>query len=189
MSRTTLLLSGACGSGKTAAMRAMALSSPGETAVIDIDLVYTMVDPNYAIPFPEAERFWSLARRQCVRLAEGYFATGFVLVVIGGNAIYQRDRLNTMLPSLLKLSEVHHVTLDPAPDIIRERIAARAHPFDATKPPEWIDGHVRYMREHYETWTARIDNSDLTPDETARAIREAIRAGSGRLDAPFLDGS
>ncbi len=44
----TILLSGACGAGKTSAMQLMRrhlLPTLGETAIIDVDRVYTMVDP------------------------------------------------------------------------------------------------------------------------------------------------
>lgn len=188
MDRKTILLSGACGSGKTSAMRLMRqrfLPVLGETAVIDVDLVYMMVDPDYSIPFPEAEAYWSLARSQCALLTRSYFASGFEVVVIEGNSVYQKDRLNAILLPLLQVSEVYHVTLDPSPEAIKDRIAARRHPHDTNKTPEWIDGHIRYMREYYEEWTARIDNSALTPTETVDAIYDAVRSNKGRLSGRF----
>jgi shikimate kinase len=188
MARKTIFLSGACGCGKTAAMQLMRrhlLPVLGETAVIDVDGVYTMVDPDYSVPFPEAEVYWSLARRQCVVLATSYFACGFEVVVIGGNSVYQKDRLNENLERLLEVSEVYHVTLDPSPEVIKQRIQARDHALDNIKTPEWIDAHVRYMREYYEDWTARIDNSALSPDETVQAIYEAVLSNKGRLTQRF----
>jgi hypothetical protein len=188
MSRTTLFLSGACGSGKTAAMRVMrrhALPVFGETAVLDVDHVYTMVDPDYSIPFPEAERYWSLARRQCAVLAASYVENGFNLVVIGGNSVYQKDRLNEVLDGLLPVSQVYHITLDPSLEVIQARIRARAHPSDDLKTPDWIESHVRYMRGQYEEWSARIDNSALTPSETALAICDTVLSGKGRLACRF----
>lgn len=184
----TLFLSGACGSGKTAAMRLMRpyfLPLLGETAAIDVDHVYTMVDPDYSIPFPEAEAYWSLARQQSALLATSYFASGFEVVLIGGNSLYQKDRLNEILDGLLAASEVHHVTLDPSPEAIKQRIRARRHPSDDIKTPEWIESHVRYMRQYYEAWTARIDNTALSPAETARAIGDAVLSGKGRLVQKF----
>jgi hypothetical protein len=157
----------------------------GETAVIDVDHVYTMVDPDFSIPFPEAETYWSLARRQCVLLAKTYLSSGFGVAVIGGNSLYQRNRLNEILEVLLEVSAVYHVTLDPDPEVIKGRILARSSPEDGTKTPEWIEAHVRYMREYYEPWTARIDNSLLSPDETVRAIHRAILENRGRLTQLF----
>jgi adenylylsulfate kinase-like enzyme len=114
----TILLSGACGAGKTSAMglmRRQLLPRLGETAAIDVDRVYMMVDPDYAISFPEAEAYWSLARRQCALLATSYLTSGFGVAVIGGNSLYQKDRLNEILETLLEVSEVYHVTLDADP--------------------------------------------------------------------------
>jgi thymidylate kinase len=188
MARKTVLLSGACGAGKTSAMRLIRrhlLPILGETAVIDVDHVYMMVDPDYSIPFPEAETYWSLARRQCALLAKTYLCSGFGAAVIGGNSIYQKDRLNEMLEMLLEVSEVYHLTLDPDPEVIKRRILARSSPEDGMKTPEWIDAHVCYMREHYEPWTACIDNSSLSPDETVQAIHRAILENRGRLKQLF----
>jgi hypothetical protein len=188
MPRRTILLSGACGSGKTSAMRLMRHHLQpllGKSAVIDVDLVYTMVDPDYSIPFPEAEANWSLARRQCALLARSFFESGFEAVVIGGNSVYQKDRLNEILDTLLEFSEIYHVTLDPNPEEIKQRILSRSHLFDQTKTPEWIDGHVRYMMEYYEDWTARIDNSALSPGETVHAICDAVLSNQGRLFERF----
>jgi hypothetical protein len=186
--RKTVLLSGACGAGKTTAMRLIRrhfLPTLGETAVIDVDQVYTMVDPDYSIPFPEAESYWSLARRQCALLAHAYLSGGFGLVVIGGNSLYQKDRLNEILGALLAVSAVYHLTLDPDPEVIQRRIQARRSPLDAQKTPEWIDQHVRYMRAYYEPWTARIDNSALSPEETVQAIQRTILEDRGRLTQQF----
>ena len=70
-------------------------------------------------------------------------------------------------------------------EALKQRILARSHPTDDSKTPEWIDGHVCYMREYYEEWTARIDNSDLSPDETVQAIWDAVRSQKGRLTGRF----
>src|ERR1051326_3679182 len=173
MDRKTVLLRGACGAGKTSAMRLIRRHLRpvlGEIAVIDVDHVYMMVDPDYSIPFPEAETYWSLARRQCALLAKAYLSSGFGAAVIGGNSLYQKDRLNEILEILLEVSAVYHLTLDPDPEVIKRRIPGRSSPEDETKTPEWIETHVRYMRDYYEPWTARIDNSLLSPDETVQAI-------------------
>jgi hypothetical protein len=147
------------------------------------------VDPDYSIPFPEAEAYWSLARQQSAVLAASYFANGFGVVVIGGNSVYQTDRLNEILDPLLEVSEVYHVTLDPSPEAIKQRIRARSHPLDAIKTPEWIESHVRYMRQYYEDWTARIDNSALSPAETVQAIGDVVLSGQGRLLRRFSRGA
>jgi thymidylate kinase len=188
MEPKTVLLSGACGAGKTTTMRLIRrhfLPTLGETAVIDVDQVYTMVDPDYSISFPEAETYWRLARRQCAGLAQAYYSSGFGVVVIGGNSLYQKDRLNEILEPLLGVSAVYHFTLDPAPAVIQRRIRARSSPVDGVKTPEWIEQHVRYMRAYYEPWTTCIDNSSLSPDETVQALHQAIGENKGRLTQLF----
>jgi deoxyadenosine/deoxycytidine kinase len=105
--------------------------------------------------------------------------------VIGGNSVYQKERLNEILGTLLEVSEIHHVTLDADPEVIKQRILARNEALDDIKTPEWVDSHVRYMRDHYEAWTARIDNSALSPDETVKAIYHAVLCNKGRLTQRF----
>jgi hypothetical protein len=53
------------------------------------------------------------------------------------------------------------------------------------KTPEWIDAHVRYMRGHYEAWTARVNYTALSPDETVQAILDVVLSNRGRLTQSF----
>jgi hypothetical protein len=69
--------------------------------------------------------------------------------------------------------------------VIQRRILARGSSDDEMKTPEWIDSHVRYMRGYYEAWTARIDNSSLSVDETVQAIYQAVLDNEGRLTQRF----
>jgi hypothetical protein len=99
-------------------------------------------------------------------------------VFIGGNGWHTPDDgLNDMIGLLATVSDVYHVTLDPEPAEIQRRVAARG----ADHGPEWLAEHVDWMRERYRHWTCRIDNTSLTPEETAAEIAARIATGDGRV--------
>ena len=126
----TILLSGACGSGKSTLMtlgyRAV---EPhwGPTATIDTDTILMMVDPRWGLDYEE--RRLDLAGYQCGLLAESFLTTGFACVIIGGNGLYTPEEINDLVALLLRLGEVYHVTLDPS---LAERGAA-SRPAAATR--------------------------------------------------------
>lgn len=65
--RRTILLSGACGSGKTSiaqlGYRRLA-ASWGPTATLDTDTLYLMVDPHWALPYDERRNALVLRQRR-----------------------------------------------------------------------------------------------------------------------------
>ncbi|MFI8291485.1 NUDIX domain-containing protein [Streptomyces sp. NPDC085614] len=82
--------------------------------------------------------------------------------------------------------DVRHVLLAPDETILRERIQRRT---PDGSPPEEIDGVRRWSVEHIEPYRAArdgwlgedafvVDNSGLTPEETARVVADAVRAGT-----------
>lgn len=177
----TLLLSGACGSGKTTLLtlgfRAWH-ERFGPTATFDTDTLLMMVDPRWELTHDE--RRIDLMYEQCALLAESFHRTGgFDWLVIGGNALHTPDEINPLLVRLLDMGRVFHVTLDPTIVEIERRIASRG----GDKTSEWLDAHVRWMRERYAEWTCRIDNTNTTPLETLRSIAERTNGGEGRITA------
>lgn len=178
----TILLSGACGAGKTSIAK---LGYPrlsalwGPTAALDTDTLFMMVDPHWELPYEE--RRARLVLRQVGLLAGSFLDAGFETMLVLGNALHSPDGLDLFLPALLERGDVFHITLDPSLDEIVRRVAARGD--DRTF--EWLDTHVDWMRAGYERWTCRIDNTALTPDETAERIATEIARGCGRLTAPF----
>ena len=178
----TILLSGACGSGKTtiAQLGYRRLSAAwGPTATLDTDTLYGMVDPHWELPYEERRN--DLVPVQVGLLASSFLDAGFATMLVLGNALHTPADLEVFLPALLARGDVFHVTLDPSLDEIVRRVEARG----ADKTPEWLDSHVSWMRERYEPWTCRIDNSALTPLQTVERIAAELRRGCGRLTRRF----
>ncbi|MEU5982716.1 NUDIX domain-containing protein [Streptomyces sp. JL2001] len=82
--------------------------------------------------------------------------------------------------------EVRHVLLAPDETILRQRILRRT---PDGSPPEEIDGVRRWSYDRIEPYRAArdgwlgedayvVDNSALTPEETARVVADAVRAGA-----------
>lgn len=178
----TILLSGACGSGKTSIAQLghrRLTASWGPTATLDTDTLFTMVDPHWELPYEE--RRGLLVLRQVGLLASSFLDDGFATMLILGNALHTGEELDVFLPALLERGDVFHVTLDPSIEEIVRRVAARG----GDKTPEWLATHVEWMRERYEPWTCRIDNSSLSPSETVDLLTSQIARGCGRLTGTF----
>lgn len=178
----TILLSGACGAGKSsiALLGYRRLSAAwGPTATLDTDTLYGMVDPHWELPYEERRN--DLVPHQVGLLASSFLEAGFATMLVLGNALHTPSELDVFLPALLERGDVFHVTLDPSLEEIVRRVAARG----GDKTPEWLATHVAWMRDRYEPWTCRIDNSTLTPSQTVDRIAEEIDGGCGRLTGTF----
>lgn len=73
--------------------------------------------------------------------------------------------------------DVFHFTLDPSLEIIVRRVEGRG----GDKTEDWLETHVAWMREKYESWTSVIDNSAISPEETASLIAARVATGEGLL--------
>lgn len=179
----TILLSGACGSGKSTLMslgyrRLAALWGP--TATVDTDTILTMVDPMWELV--DEERHLDLAGYQCWLLAKSFLTAGFECVIIGGNGLHTPEEgLNDMVTLLLSVGEVYHVTLDPALAEIKRRAAKRGRELS----PGSLAEQVERMQASYRQWTCRIDNTSKSPEATLAEIAERIGRGEGRLTGPI----
>ncbi|MEX1009266.1 MAG: AAA family ATPase [Acidimicrobiia bacterium] len=176
----TILLSGACGSGKSTLMnlgyRALERHL-GPTAVIDTDTVLMMVDPRWELS--HEERRLDLAGYQCFLLARSFLDAGFQCVIIGGNGLHTPDEINDLIALLLDVGDVFHVTLDPALTEIQSRVANRG----GDQTPEWLADHVQWMRARYRSWTCCIDNTELSPEATIAQVAERTAGGEGKVIA------
>ena len=177
----TILLSGACGSGKSTLMTlGYRAFEPhwGPTATIDTDTILMMVDPRWELD--DEERRLELAGYQCGLLAESFLTTGFACVIIGGNGLHTPEEINDLVALLLRLGEVYHVTLDPSLAETQRRVATRG----GDQTPEWLAAHVEWMRARYRSWTCRIDNTQLDPEAALAEIARRTSCGEGRLTGP-----
>jgi hypothetical protein len=173
---------GACGVGKTSAlarMRPVLGPRVGEVAVIETDTVYMMIDPAWEIEDKAA--YLAYTGVLTARIVSEFVHAGYDWIAVGSNGLQDRASVDAFVELLPSGVSVHHLMLDPEIPVVQGRIARRAHPFDRAKSPEWIARNVEWMRGHLGDWNARLDNSDLTVDETVEAIYAAVRRGEGKL--------
>ena len=179
----TILLSGPIGSGKSTilSLGAQALRRYwGRTAVIDTDVLVMMVDPRWELS--DEERRYDLSGWQAWLLADSFLSSGFDTVVIASNGPHRpHGGLNELIGLLLGAGNVHHVTLDPSDEVIRQRLAERG----STLSSDELAGHLGSMRASYGDWTCRIDNSRLSPLDTVAEISARIASGEGLLTGPI----
>ncbi|MFC9687250.1 hypothetical protein ACFTSF_01815 [Kribbella sp. NPDC056951] len=174
---TTVFLSGSAGSGKTTVLRLshdLKLSTWGRTAAIDTDQLFLMVDPHWDLPYDDART--ALALRQAAQLTQSFFSADYENVLIAGNAIHDAIDLNPVIPDLLQLGRVFHLTLDPSEEAILQRTAA-----DADRSPAHLISDLQHQRVKRCPWSAPIDNSTLTPLETLQKIAHLVQAGEGEI--------
>lgn len=117
------------------------------------------------------------------RTAAEFFEHGFHWVVVGSNGLQDRSQIDAFLAHVPTDIDAFHLFLDPSPTAVEQRIAARDHPIDALKTPQWIAKNVSWMRSYHSPESARIDNSDLDIEQTIEAIYSAVMAGAGLVRA------
>ena len=178
----TILLSGACGAGKTTLMtlgyRALERHL-GATATIDTDTILMMVDPRWELT--HEERRLDLAGYQSWLLVKTFLADGFDTVILGGNGLHTPEEINELVERLVEVGDVFHVTLDPDLGEIERRVAERG----GDKTNDWLAEHVGWMKAKYGDWTCRIDNTSLSPEDTVVELAARIERGEGRVTGPL----
>lgn len=185
-----VIVSGACGVGKSETLQSMRRSlgeRVADVAVLETDHFYMIIDPHWDIPYDEAKRYHELSGFLLQQTARHLARKGFDWVAIGSNGLSEESHAREFAePFRSDGSAVHHVTLDPGPETLTERMALRIqthnYAVDAMKTPEWLTSQLEWFRNHYGPWTSVIDNSSLTPSETAIAIYDAVQNGEGRLE-------
>jgi predicted kinase len=164
------VITGPIASGKSTLALAVAreLEAAGvRTAVIDLDLVYEMLDPGRAAKDDQAK--WSHARRLAARLTDALLAED-TAVVVEGDFLTTTERLE-FVAALTSPVHPRFVTLRVSFDIALQR--ARAD------PTRGLSQDPTFLREHYETTATAIrqaPSTDLTLDTGMTGISEAAAA-------------
>jgi AAA domain-containing protein len=186
--KRVVVISGAIGVGKSETLRSMRetlIDVVGEVAVLESDQFYMMIDPHWTCPPDRIERYYEVSGWLLQQTALGFLRSGFSWVAIASNGHWkQRSARELLQPFPLENAGVHHITLDPGEDILRQRITQRSkaagRAVDEQKVAEAVD-MLRKVRQALGTWTHVVDNSQLTPEATVRAIHEAIDHGHGLM--------
>lgn len=179
----TVFLSGPAGSGKTTILQLShdeKLAIWGRTAAIDTDQLFLMVDPHWDLPYDDAST--ALVLRQCVSLAESFFGADYENVLIAGNSIHDAIDLNPVIPDLLRLGRVFHLSLDPTEEAVLRRTSG-----DPDRSPAHLMNDLHNLRAKRSPWSAPVDNSNLSPLETLQEIARVVEAGEGELREPTPD--
>ncbi len=185
-----VIVSGACGVGKSETLRSMRGALKGlvsDVAVLETDHFYMIIDPLWAVPYEQAGRYHELSGFLLQETARRLAQKGFDWVAIASNGLYEESHVREFAdPFLTDGIAVHHVTLDPGEKTLQKRMADRQSKFglavDDIKTPEWLRSQLLWFRDRYGPWTSVIDNSSLTPTETAKAIYEEVCSGKGRIE-------
>ncbi|GAB3422031.1 hypothetical protein GCM10027569_52480 [Flindersiella endophytica] len=186
--KRVVVISGAIGVGKSETLRSMRgtlIDVVGEVAVLESDQFYMMIDPHWRCPPDRIERYYEVSGRLLQQTAMGFLRSGFSWVAIASNGHWKQQAARELVrPFHLENAGVHHITLDPGEEILRQRIAQRSkaarEAVDGQRAAEAVDMLVE-VRQALGDWTHVVDNSRLTPEATARAIHDAIDHGRGLM--------
>jgi hypothetical protein len=177
------MISGATGVGKSETLRSMrrALSDVvGEIAILETDQFYMMIDPEWTCPPDRIDRYYAVSGQLLRETALGFLRSGFAWVAIASNGHWKEQRARDFVrPFHLENTYVHHITLDPGKDVLRQRIARRSG-LDQQEAAAAVDMLLQ-VRHEVGPWTHVIDNSHLTPKATVQAIHAAIDQGRGLI--------
>ncbi|ARK29745.1 AAA family ATPase [Halalkalibacter krulwichiae] len=172
--KTVVLISGPSGSGKST-MRRILKQTLGHRfndriAGVEVDDIYRFIDPRF-----NAKNYleiWQMARESTGHLARGMLLTKIDAVFIFGNTLFSDESVEDVLKNIKLDEEVkfYHVTLAPTRDTVASRLKKRQH-----SVPDWLDDHLAERQPYITTkWTNVIDNSQITPEETLKAIYKII---------------
>jgi hypothetical protein len=117
--------------------------------------------------------------------ALGFLRSGFDWVATASNGHWKQQSAREFArPFLLENARVHHITLDPGEEILRQRIAQCSKATGQAVDDQHAAGSVDMLlqvRQELGTWTHVVDNGRLTPEATVRAIYDATDRGHGLM--------
>lgn len=181
-------INGAFGAGKTSAARELIDLIPNST-VYDPEIVGGAL--RHLLPqkrLAEVTDYQDLPmwRRMVVDAAAAMLAEVGGVLVVPMTLLRQEYRDEIFGGLAARRIAVHHVLLTPDETILRSRIAGRVEfdddPEGNERVRQWAYDHIEPYRAALGGWLAAdahaVDNSRLTPAETARTVADAIRTGA-----------
>ncbi|MGI5484118.1 NUDIX hydrolase [Streptomyces lavendofoliae] len=181
-------INGAFGAGKTSAARELVDLIPNST-VYDPEIIGGAL--RYLLPqkrLAEVTDYQDLPmwRRMVVDAAAAMLAEVGGVLVVPMTLLRQEYRDEIFGGLAARRIAVHHVVLTPDETILRTRIGGREEQADDPEGNErirqWAYDHIEPYRVALGGWLATdahaVDNSRLTPAQTARTIAEAVRTGA-----------
>ncbi|MFJ8584234.1 NUDIX domain-containing protein [Streptomyces sp. NPDC093595] len=181
-------INGAFSAGKTSAARELIDLIPDST-LYDPEIVGGAL--RYLLPqkrLAEVTDYQDLPmwRRMVVDTAAAMLAEVGGVLVVPMTLLRQEYRDEIFGGLAARRISVHHVVLTPDETILRGRIAGReeydADPDGNERVRQWAYDHIEPYRAALDGWLATdayaVDNSRLTPHETAGAIARAVRGGA-----------
>lgn len=172
MRLTTIIISGAPGTGKSAIRR----HAPyffrqyyGAAAALDTDEYYPLFDPQWTT---NNRDWWKIATDTSLYVADYLLRCGVVIVAISSNGLYTPEAVNHVLAVLGKQSTIYHVTLDAPLATLIARVEQRGDL--AEHPADWLAAWQTHIRSYYAAWTYVLDNGNLSLEETLEAIHVYI---------------
>ena len=167
-------ITGPIASGKSAIANAVGneLRRGGmRTAVIDLDLLYDMLDDRVGVGKRD-EATWLVVRSAAGALSDALFAAGIDVVVVEGD-LFKEER-NEILAALTNQADRHFVTLR-----VSYAVALRRATSD---PSRGISRDAAFLRGHFTAVERRLKEipaSDLVIDTEQDSVEEA----AGRIIA------
>ena len=164
-----IVISGPIASGKSTLARTVAerlRQNNTHGAVVDLDLVYEMLDPRRRAKTDAAT--WSAARRTAGRIAAGFLADGRSVVVEGS---FAGDRaLHELLGELPDATPVSLVLLETDIATALQRVSA--------DPTRGLSKDKTFLTKHYREFKhgwddrpiLRLDTNELGVDESAARV-------------------
>ncbi|MFF0013653.1 NUDIX domain-containing protein [Streptomyces sp. NPDC005374] len=184
-------INGASGAGKTTTARELIELIPNSALFDPEDIgaaVVRLLPPKHLAEVGDLQDL-PIWRRLVIDTAAAMLAELGGTLVVPMTLLRQEYRDEIFGGLAARRISVRHLLLAPAETILRERITGRETPpippHGGTGQEQWAYGHIEPYRAALASWLTAdahlIDNSALTPYETAARIAQALGAGTASV--------
>ena len=175
MSGLLIVINGPIGAGKSAVAQALAGTFRQQgvaAAVIDLDVLYLMVDGNKPMASTSA---WLRARRAAAALTDAFFSSGVDVVIVEG-PFWNREERVLFVDRLTCGVRPRFVTLLVSYDEALRRVQGDLTRGISRDPAflKWEHANFQTTLEPLKSTDIIFDSSDQTPHQIATAIAKAV---------------